>query len=448
MNHEDFYDVVIIGAGPAGLSVGSELSKELKVLLIEKNKAGETSRSWFVPLDVANRNEDVKEFTYGGIKRYLARTFSGADICWDVRLFERYPFVKEKEILPYWANVIRENHSEIIDECFYLDHAVENEIVTIYTSEGNFNCKLLIDASGYDSVILKKYGIKQDYYWWTIYGCIAKHKIKNENIKVGDYMLWQTFKDTNVDLETSLQKGRPIFEYLILSEDTCLIYVLYLGKERTPLDLAKQVFMHMLREEEATKDFHDVEIIEEKFGYYPSGGIPEKIAKDHVDFIGDAGCWTTPCGWGMAFILDNYKRYARNIINLVKENKLNEHNLNSWVELSVYEKHQFLFDQIITHFLSNGSAQDLDRFIEFFHVIDPLLCEKVFTLRITPEELKIVLKAFLKHFDLKELINIIPKEDYLLMLDEVKDFLEEYIIEEVLHIHREKESGYSFGCWS
>lgn len=35
---ENFYDVVIVGAGPAGLAIASEVSKKLRVLVIDSKK--------------------------------------------------------------------------------------------------------------------------------------------------------------------------------------------------------------------------------------------------------------------------------------------------------------------------------------------------------------------------------------------------------------------------
>ncbi|MFZ5969440.1 MAG: lycopene cyclase family protein [Bacillota bacterium] len=443
MNGNNHYDVIIIGGGPAGLSVGSELSKAARVLVVEKDKAGVTSRSWFVPYDIAIKNEDVFQYTYGGVTRYLASTYSGGNLCWNVKLFERYPYVKEKELLPYWVKMIEENNSDVLDHCFYQNHETEKDKVIVSTSKGTFTGKLLIDASGHDSVVLKNYEIDEDYYWWTIYGCIAKHPNGTAPMKVGDYMLWQTFKDTNVGPNTSLREGRPVFEYMILDENTSLLMMLYLNKEKMPMDLAKEVFYHMLYKEETTKAFRDIEIVEPRFGYYPSGGLPSRIARDRVDFIGDAGCWTTPCGWGMAFILNNYRDYTKSILKLLKEDKLDKHSLNNLFQLNVHEKHQILFDKLMTHFLSNGSAEDLDKFINFFNYIDPLICEKVFTLKVTHEELRTVLKCFLEHFKVSELLKIIPKEDYLTVLKEARYLLED-LFEEVFHLHTENESGYDF----
>lgn len=116
------------------------------------------------------------------------------------------------------------------------------------------------------------------------------------------------------------------------------------------------------------------------------------------------------------------------------------------VNLDVHKKHEILFDKIMTHFLSNGSAEDLDKFITFFHKIDPLICEKVFTLSVTHEEIREVLQSFIKEFKLKNLINIIPKEDYFSIIEEIKYLLEDIIDEKIFHHNREDESGYE--CFS
>ena len=46
------FDVIIVGAGPAGLLLAKELSKKHKVIILEKNKIGDTNKSWVSYKDI------------------------------------------------------------------------------------------------------------------------------------------------------------------------------------------------------------------------------------------------------------------------------------------------------------------------------------------------------------------------------------------------------------
>ncbi len=59
----------------------------------------------------------VRRFTYGGVTRFLANAFSGAKAQWRARQFERHPHVDEKRLLPFWGGTVRDNGSEVIDQC-------------------------------------------------------------------------------------------------------------------------------------------------------------------------------------------------------------------------------------------------------------------------------------------------------------------------------------------
>lgn len=454
MSSDGIYDVIIVGGGPAGLAVGSELSYRHRVLLIDKNVAGLTARSWFIPFDAID--EKVMPYTYGGVTRFMTQTFGGANIAWKTQLFERYPYVDEKTLLPHWVEVIRNNGSEILDQCAYLDSTVCDGIATVQTSKGSFRARLMIDATGYNSPIVQKYNINRDnYYWWSVSGSINKHPNGLNGMNVGDYMMWQTFRNTNADANASMSSGRPIFSYEILSEDTSFSFAFYLRRERVSREVMDNEYMKLMRDEPATANFHDAEITELKYGWYPAGALSQQLAEDNVVFIGDAGCWTTPCGWGMTFILRNYSDFADQISGLLVANKLDKRSLLSVPHYKTHEKYEVLLDTIITHFLSVATADQLDRFINLFNVIPYILCEKVFTLTITREEVHVMLKAMLTEFKLSELASILPKEDYLLVLDEAKYFAQDAVVDEMHKVfsqfHKEQaepsklNNGYNFG---
>lgn len=430
MEKEIHFDVIIIGGGPAGLSTGSELSKHYKILVIDKNTAGLTSRSWFVPFDVVD--EGIKPFTYGGVTRFLANTFTGANLAFPAKLFNRYPYVNEKTILPYWLDIIKTNRSQIIDNCAYLDHTVKDGVVSVETTKGNFTSRLLIDASGYNSLILDKYKIKRNnFYWWSVYGAVGEHPNGLQGMQVGDYMMWQTFRDSNECLDTSLAQGRPVFEYEIFDDKTSLSLILYLRKVQISYSDMEKEYLHVIRDEDSTKPFHDLKIKKIKYGWYPSGSLSQQIAEDHVIFVGDAGCWTTPCGWGMGFILDNYQFFSSQLNNVLEANTLDKAGLLSIPHYKVHQKYEVLMNTLSTHFLSNATAPQLDKFINLFNMVDPILCEKMFTLKMSEGELREMLKVVLKTFDLKELIQIIPKQDYLLVLEEAKYVVEDTVVSKV-----------------
>ena len=428
------FDAVIIGGGPAGLAIASELSRNWRVLVVDKGQAGTTKRSWFVPLNVVD--EQVRPFTYGGVTRFLASTCTGATANWRARQFERYPYVDEKTLLPHWVSVIQENGSEVLSECEYRWHEVSANGVSIDTARGKFQARLMIDCSGYNSSIAKQYGISRaGYYWWSVFGAIGDHPNGLDGMEVGDYMLWQTFADTTRNPNASLQEGRPIFEYEILDPRTSFSLILYLREEVMAREAMEPVYKHIIRNEATTAAFHDMEIKELKYGWYPSASVSQELARERVIFAGDAACWTTPCGWGMTFILNNYREFSAKLDAALRADTLGRAELAAIPHFRFRERSEIVLNSLITHFLSNAAAPLLDRFIELFNPtseyhVDPLYCEKVFTLDITTDEVRDMMRTVLKAFTLKELLSFLPPSQAYLLLEEAAYFVGESVLSE------------------
>lgn len=441
------YDVIIAGGGPAGLAIAAELCGAFNVLVLEQNVAGSTDRFWFVPPDVLDNN--TRPFSYGGVTRFLTKTYSmhGDDLAWRAKLFDSYPYIKDSEILTYWVAWVRSNSgSRIIDHCTYLDHTVSDSGVTVTTSVGTFSGRLLIDCTGYDSAIVAKYGFdRSDFYWWSVFGAIGTHPNGLGQLQVGDYMMWQTFADYD---KGSLNDGTPVFEYEVLDEHTSFPLVLYLRKERMDKETMKNVFYDMLRNQDSTADFHDMAVRSERWGWYPSGGLNQQIAAERVAFAGDSACWTTPCGWGMTFILDNYRHFAEKIADCLRDDALDSDSLLAASHYRLHDKFEMTTNMLATHFLANASTDQLDRFIRLFKQdVDPILCEKVFTLKISQEEILGMLGAVLKEFSITELCGLVPAVGLTNLLREVRYFAGDAIMDglrALFHAHPDTESGFDF----
>lgn len=493
------YDVIIVGAGPAGLSVASELAQKYRVLVVDartepkrgqarliksaenestnKDYPGKLRKSWFCPNDCLYDNPDIIQCRKkNGVMRFLAKTYSGPsakqpetfDLQWQSKQFshvplaDRYPYIDEYKLIAYWEQKIldQKNGSLIKDGHIYQDHRVINEGVEVrflienasgYNSK-LYKCQLLLDASGHDSDILKAYDEQHEHvYWWSVFGAVCLHPegdivskpTPGHPLVVGDYMLWQTFADSNTDPATPVRRGRPIFEYEIFDERTSFPLVLYLRPYKMSMARAKAEFLKILQHEPSAQAFKNVQIQEFKFGCYPSGDLFRSRAQERVDFIGDAGLWTTPCGWGASFVLKNYASYANQLGCLLDKNQLDKASLRGMSKK--HAKHaEFFMNSVVTRFLSYGTVEQLDRFIALFRQVDPIICERIFTLRAEPRDLMIFVRAMSRDINIISLFQVMPRRERRHLLTTLIQAVFQFVKEGAMkRMGRKPERGFS-----
>ncbi|MFJ2444116.1 NAD(P)-binding protein [Streptomyces sp. NPDC087658] len=496
--------MIVVGAGPAGLAVASTLAERYTVLVVDarpprsdalgESKVGRVHKSWFCPHDCLYDNPDLIDCRKPhGIRRYLIRTFSGAskgatdrfDLAWEPRQFahaepgDRYPYLDEYKLIEHWERklVAGTHGSRFLRGRLYQNHrTVPGGVVVRFrptpdkngTAAGrpepasapagaeelreSYRCRLLLDASGHDSDIRKVYPDEQAHlYWWSVFGALVEHPEgdigqppgKGSEMAVGDYMLWQTFADTNADPDTPLHEGRPVFEYEVLDERTSFPLILYLRPEQVSMEVAKAEFLRILYEEEGNAAFRDTTVQEFKFGHYPSGRRFQSFAQDRVDFIGDAGLWTTPGGWGASFILKNYAPYCRRLTPLLDQDRLDKASLRR-LPKGHNKPAEFLMNCLATRFLAFGTVAQLDKYVQLFRETDPLMVEKIYTMRAGPRELWTFGRAAARTIGLRSLWTALPHHERAQLLTDLARAVFQFAKESALQLTgRTPERGFA-----
>ncbi len=157
------YDIIIAGAGPAGLTAAVELSRKFKILILERRKPGTTSSTWYSYADRAKKYDIEEAVTtrFDGIK-FTSPTQSHfmKDDC---------VILDHNKVLQLWMERAIANGTVIRQETFR-DYEYKDGGVLVKTGKGKYYVRLLIDAMGSGSKIIAKHNLIKRHDAWVIYG--------------------------------------------------------------------------------------------------------------------------------------------------------------------------------------------------------------------------------------------------------------------------------------
>jgi hypothetical protein len=149
----------------------------------------------------------------------------------------------------------------------------------------------------------------------------------------------------------------------------------------------------------------------------------------------------------MTFILNNYRHFAKGILACLADNTLDKQGLLNASLYRTHDKYEIMMNVIATHFLANATTEELDRFINLFRIIDPILCEKVFTLKLRQSELAEIIPVVLEEFSIAELYRILPAVGVKNLLLEVGYCIEDLLsdsIKDLFNPDGVKDDGFDF----
>ena len=407
MEKEDIFDVIILGAGPAGLSVGSELSSKLNVLIVEKGLAGQTIHAWTYWNDRV-KEVGISDTVTSRMTNGVARSMLGSEVRIKLGKINKFiPAIDENKLLNKFIVKIKKNKAKILSNCSFESLRDDGNRIHVNTSLGQFTWRLLIDAMGYDSVLASRFRVVTRGYFIPVGGWA----ISRIGLPSKEYNFMESILDKH---------PIPYWWSFPVDKKTDFIGSFYVT--RTPLgrDLLEKDFAEMVKAHPYTQG-KKITIKKKYYGNIPIASNFDQNNVDRIAFIGDARAWGTGFGWGFSPIISNYRDVSRRILKCLAANELDANSLKDATEIKFNSPLTDLnakLEELVGVFLVNCNLKDFDRVLKVFKP-HPEILEKLCTFTLTNKDIIKVLKIMHNEFTLLELFGIFSEKDHIFMIKEL-----------------------------
>ena len=280
------FDVVVVGGGPAGSSAARIAAEnECTVALVEKEKEiAETVRTsgvtWISDIKKFKIPEDcynsIKKFSFCSPKNSVTISDNVAKAAvLDVR--KTYRFLANRAQSSGAKIFTNTNVSEVLKN---LDGKCVGVIAKSKDRHIQFNAKVIIDASGFASVVAKELGHVEQ---WKKFGVGAEFEVKTEKLEHDNWWLMVG------------QKYSPAGYAWIFptSKNTARVGV-GIGKPDSEVDPTVRLNELIDKKIGPIKGLGKIEKIEFHYGLIPNEGLSRKTVYDNLILVGDSAGQANP----------------------------------------------------------------------------------------------------------------------------------------------------------
>lgn len=279
------YDIVVVGGGPAGSSAAFAAAKNgAKVALLEKEECISQS----VRTSGVTWIKDVKKFgippdCYNEIKNYSfcspnnqisVRDSKPRAVVLDVR--KTYQWLAEQAAKEGADIFLKTNVTDVIKN-------KQGKISGVKTSSkenGVFNSKIVIDASGFQSVVAKSLGVVTQ---WERFGAGAEYEAYAEHVDSDTWWLMVGQKYSPAGYAWIFPVGKNIIRIGV-----------GVGKPESSVDPTERLKELLEKKPGPIKDLGKITPIEFHYGLIPNDGLSRKTVYDSLILVGDSAGQANP----------------------------------------------------------------------------------------------------------------------------------------------------------
>jgi len=397
------YDVMIIGAGPAGLFFAEELSRKFNVLVVEKNRVGRSQKMWASwPGIIKKHNLDdcvehrCKYYVVG--VPHLKFEYKAS-----LGNKEMILLLDENKILKKWLNAVRHQGATVLEECEFLSFSYLNRAIRIKTTKGSFEGRLLIDASGHSSKIVKALNLLKERAYWLCYGGVIS------NIQDLDY------KSLVITDVLKKDKPRPFWIVYPISKNCAEMALCFLVRDKSSSleELNKKKFWEYTKNSNYASKLRNMKFEQEKQSYISAGKLKTN-ALDRLLIVGDAGCLApATTGTGFDLILSCYDLFTERLKRKLENDNLDAKSLRGVLIFPPQIKEVLYLNRLCQHFLLNINDEQFVRLMKVFTNHAEIFEELIWKIRITKKDAKILVRALRKEFSLWEIFKALSFKNLL-----------------------------------
>jgi digeranylgeranylglycerophospholipid reductase len=284
LTKELLYDIVVVGAGPAGSSAAYAASKNgISVALLEKEESvAHTVRTSGVTWMDSVREFGIPQECYNPVKNYAFCSPNNEVI---IKGNEAKAAVLDVRRTYRWlAELAQKQGAELFTNTTVIDAQRAGDSILLKTTSAKedvtFRAKIVIDASGFQTVVAKSLGIVTK---WKRFGAGAEYEAKVENADPDTWWLMVGQKYSPAGYAWIFPLGENIVRIGV-----------GVGKPESPADPTERLEDLIERRIGPIASLGKITPIEFHYGLIPNDGLTRKTVYDNLILVGDTAGQANP----------------------------------------------------------------------------------------------------------------------------------------------------------